>query len=164
MTDKPTNQNDAVKIVTPENTLKEKLGEGGIPSEKIAKAEKTMADSSEKFIDIARGDMTVIAEAITAAKADNKKVEQIIREINAASFELKSNAGMFDYPVVADVATSLYQLTDMLDDLNTEVIKVLELHYQTLQATIKLGGKLDDTDQTKELIKGLMKASSQVLS
>lgn len=157
------NDNDKVEITTPPNDIKSKLGEGGIPSDGIKKAEKTLSESAAKFMDVAKEDLDIIADAIAQGKSGDKPGKQVIREINASAFELKSNAGMFDYPLVTDIATSLFQLTDMLEEVNEAVFDVLNLHYQSIRAAIAMGGKAENPEDTKALIKGLMAASSKIL-
>lgn len=163
MTEKPNNQNDEVKVTTPPNTIKEKVGSGGIPGENIKKAEETFVESSQDFAEAAQEDLNVIVEAISGGKSGEKTGAQVIREVNAASFELKSNAGMFDCPLVADISTSLFQLTDMLEDISEAALDVINLHYQSIRAAMAMGGKAENPEDAKALIKGLMGASSKVL-
>ena len=157
------NENDEVKVVTPPNTVKEKIGAGGFDPDNVKKAEKTMAEEKPNFEDVAESDIKIIEEAIREGKAGHKKPEQVIREVNAAAFELKANGGMYDYPLVTDVATSLFQLTDMAEDVDESVFEVLTLHYQAIRAAMALRGKADKPEDAKALIKGLMAASNKVI-
>ncbi len=159
----PDNQNDEVKVITPPNKIKEKVGDGGIDPQNIKKAEETMSESTETFAEAAQEDLAIIAKAIESVSKGEMKAAQAIREINAAAFELKSNAGMFNYTLVTDISTSLFQLTDMLEDINDESLNVLQLHYQSIRAAMASGGKADSPENGKALIKGLMAASGKVL-
>lgn len=130
------NQNEEVRVFMPRNELKSKVGDGGVDINNIRKAEQRMEETTDIFPDLAGIEMNRIGTAIDNIRK-GRDLDQSKKNIQSAAFELKSNGGMFHFLMVSDVGKSLFDFCDALEGVESEALRVIELHYSLLILLLK---------------------------
>jgi hypothetical protein len=148
-TDQPT-----VKIIKPDNSLKQKVGHGGFNPTNIEKAEKRLQDARSEFPTIARRELHVINASLLALYDP----VHLLREIFAAAVDLKANGGLFAYEAITAIAESLIQFTETLTRIDAASLEIIQLHYDALQLVFERGHDIMSPEQRDEMLKGLRKA------
>jgi hypothetical protein len=126
-----------VKFIRPPNTLKLKIGSGGIPQERIQNAQLSMEIFESDFSPIAR-------ELIRKFSADMRRVEKAIAaktEFDRDSIvypvmQLKANGGMFKYALMSDVADICLQFMEAVSEYNKDTLEVIRAHENSLRSII----------------------------
>lgn len=118
------------RFIEPPNTLKVKVGHGGIPPELLKKSqdyiESSIADFSpyaQKFLDEINGYIKQLKE-----NKDLRTDRQFINKMAQPIMNLKANGGMFKYPLVSMIADVGLQFIDRAGELNEDGIEILRAH------------------------------------
>jgi hypothetical protein len=128
-----------VKYIKPPNTLKLKVGHGGLPSSILEKALEYMLGFDEDF----RPDATRLINALKTARINAEErlaaeggaitdVEEILKPV----MQLKANGGMFKYALVSEVADICQQFLESLNKYDTQAIRIVKAHEVTLRVII----------------------------
>jgi len=139
------------EFISPPNTLKQKVGNGGISDEIIAKAQKLLEENTQDFEPLANMYLTALMNGIEMAKgfsaADD--IEQIIANMLYPSMQLKANGGMFRYSLISKIADKLIQFLEVIDEPDIEAVEIVLAFHTTITAIIQAkitddGGKNGD--------------------
>lgn len=152
--DTPPSDDADVRISTPDNALKHKLGHGGFNPRNIEKAEKRLVAARREFPVIARRELHVINASLLALYDPT----HLLKEIFAAAVDLKANGGLFHYDVIAAIADSLIGFTETLNTIDADSLTIIQLHYDALQLVFARGHDVMTPTQRNELMDGLRKA------
>lgn len=155
--------NDDVKVTKASFTLKKKAGSGGFDPRALALAEKRLADAKKMFPTIAAGDIEAITYALKQLEHATQTKEWIDR-IQWAAAELKINSAMFQYPLVTEVTSSLYEFLAKMKTLTPLGREVIALHLQTLMLAMEQGARPVTQDDKTNLLYGLGKAVEKALA
>ena len=147
-------QQPDVHILPADNRLKQKLGHGGFDGINVKKAEKRLAEARTEFPSIARRELHTINASLMALYDPGR----LLRDIFAASVDLKSNSGLFSYHVIAAVADSLTHFTEKLEQVDDKSLTIIQLHYDALQLVFDRGHDVMSQEQRVELLSGLQRA------
>ena len=151
-----------VKFITPPNRLKMKVGGGGIPEERIQRAQEVINNFEMDFRPEAR------KLAITLDKATNDAIQSIKskkvfnkEKMIHPVMQLKANGGMFKYCLLTDVADICLQFMEAVHDFNTEAIEIIKAHENAIQIIIKNDLKGDGGPEGYTLVQELHKACTR---
>lgn len=127
-----------VRFINPPNRLKMKTGGGGIPEERIARAQIVMDDFKTDFRPIAAMLATDLNKATKTAlekiaRNENFEKDKIINPI----MQLKANGGMFKYGLLTDIADICLQFMEAVNDYNKEAIDIIKAHEKAIQVIIQ---------------------------
>lgn len=126
------------EFITPPNTLRQKLGTGGLSEEILEKAQMLLENHTIDFQPLAKIYLLSLMQGIETAK--NAKVqddgEQIIAAILYPAMQLKANGGMFHYPLITQIADLLIRFLETIESPNIEALEIVLAFHTALDVVI----------------------------
>jgi uncharacterized protein (UPF0335 family) len=123
-----------VEFITPPNTLKLKVGEGGIPAYVLKQCQSYLESNPVDFTPYGHRYLGQLKEIKTRADRGNVELDAIHDDLANIVMQLKSNGSMFHYQLVSmisDVMLRFLEHAERLDqdflDIYTVYINVLEI-------------------------------------
>jgi hypothetical protein len=140
---------NGVKIITPPNTLREKVGYGGIDSSVISLAEQLIVKSDVDFQPYAKNFLDQIEQTINTILPIKTRPRDMIDSLVKPIMNLKANGGMFKYPLATEIADIALDFLEGLDTLNDDALGIIIAHQKTLRVIInsKLTGNGGEAGQ-----------------
>lgn len=143
------------EFIVPPNTLKNKVGSGGLSEEILDKAQALLENHTVEFAPLARIYLSNLMQGIEMAKEDtDADPEQVIAAMLYPAMQLKANGGMFHYPLVTKIADKLVQFLEVIESVDIESIEIVLAFHTTLNAVIS--GKITSDGGTQG--QGLLQA------
>jgi len=127
---------NGVTIITPRNFLREKIGFGGLDPLIMERAEEYIKTNGIDYQPFARELMGTLDTAIESAQAKKIRDRAIINSIAAPIMRLKGSGGMFQYPLISEIADIVLNFLEGLDSLNDDAFDILAVHQKILSAII----------------------------
>jgi HPt (histidine-containing phosphotransfer) domain-containing protein len=131
-----------VEIITPPNTLKEKLG--GDPRQPlrfdptlIADAESKFAQFASDFLGCTRVSLARLSTLIAESQADQGGAAPRLKEASALAREIASEAGTFGYMLLSDIARSLEKFVLRLDAADRHGLDIVRVHLDALETVLR---------------------------
>jgi len=156
----------APRLYRPPNRLREKLGEldGPDPELLIARAEAGIAELKERYISWANADLSSLYNALDAARAHLGNRQDHMGQMHEIAHNMRGQAGTFGYPLIADIGNSLCSFVDSAMKFGDGELEAVELHVQAIHTVIsgKVEGQGDKT--ARQMLDGLSKVSTKILS
>lgn len=126
------------EFIRPPNTLKAKVGSGGISEDILVKAQALLESNTVDFLPL--GEMYLAslqrgAEAAQRARLGDDN-EAVLAHIIYPAMQLKANGGMFHYPLITRVADKLIQFLEVIEWPDSEVIEIVMAFHTTMRAII----------------------------
>lgn len=131
------------EIITPPNTLKEKIGAGGLDEAVIKKAQVNLENNNIDLQPIAAGFLDRLTQALADYKAGKTDGAAAMEAINNPVMQLKSQGGMFKYGIISEIADILVNFLDTVPELNNDVIDIIVAHKTAMQTILKMQLKND---------------------
>lgn len=143
MTLYPNEPRRRAEFIFPPNTLKAKVGSGGLDERIILKAQRVIDESGVDFLPIGKRYLASLQEGMRTAASSRGKVddEALIATMIYPAMQLKANGGMFGYPDVTAVAARLIRFLEYLREPNTDAIDLVKVFTDSLQAILIMGDK-----------------------
>lgn len=148
------------EFINPPNTLKQKVGSGGISEEILTKAQELLENNTVDFLPLGEMYLNTLMKGIEKAKnahpEDDK--EHLITLMLYPGMQLKANGGMFHYPLVTRISDKLIQFLEVIEEPDNEAIEIVMAFHTTIRAVIlgRISG--DGGRHGSELIDALDKA------
>lgn len=122
------------KFFMPPNTIKKKVGDGGIPANLLSKAQKHLDDNTEEFSPYALELLESLKEAMQEAKTakTDQQNSRLIQKFSASVMPLKANGSMFHYELVTEVSDIVMKFLDQIDVINADLMNILHAYNQTI--------------------------------
>lgn len=116
----------------------------------VQKAEKLVQRSEENFLKATLDDFAELKESFQ--KLTSSSDNSLANQLQDKAFSVKSRAATGGFPLASDVAKSLFEFCEKLDETKYNVIKI---HIAALEEIFS--GKFDSKDQEKatKLLSGL---------
>ncbi|MCB9978348.1 MAG: hypothetical protein H6862_01915 [Rhodospirillales bacterium] len=134
------------EFIRPPNTLKQKVGSGGLSEEILNRAQALLENNTVDFRPLGEMYLDSLMRAIhQALSADLEKdnPEQIISAMLYPTMQLKANGGMFHYPLVSQVADSLISFLESIDVPDRDAAEIVLAFHTSIRAVIM--GKVTGT-------------------
>lgn len=133
------------KLVKPENTLKKKVGNGGFNEVDLVKAQAGIDSNQIDFRPLASDLLKELDDVLAKIKAgemaDNEKLGHIMYPL----MQLKSQGGLFQYPIVSRISHSTLDFLENIDGVDGDVLSIVIAYRKTMQAIIAMQMKGADT-------------------
>lgn len=118
----PENGAKPPRFILPPNTLKKKVGEGGIPADRLTLAQNFIKANQVDFSPEARKHLSKIKTLMAATDGQKSQTcEKIILEV----MQLKAHGGMFHYGLISLVSDVVLQFLEKVKDLNDDIVAIL---------------------------------------
>ncbi len=147
-----------VEIITPPDTLKDKVKSGvpgGVDEKVLERAEAVVASLGGEFVQWAEKDLESLQLAFDGLKAGTAEQKESLRAIFNISHDIKGQGGSFDYGLLTTVGDSLCKLTEEKDRAGPAEIEAIGLHVEALKLVLKERLKGDGGDMGATLLDGL---------
>ena len=146
-----------VQFITPINTIKQKVGTGGLSDDILDKAEQLLKENTESFGPVADIYLASIYESVQNSKkaATPKDHQKAVSSIIYAATHIKANGTMFHYPLATEIADKLIQFMEPIKTMDKESVELVMAFHTTLRAVI--AGKVlgDGGQRGKDLLAAL---------
>jgi hypothetical protein len=126
------------EFIKPLNTLKAKVGAGGLSENILNKAQKLLESNTVDFQPLAEMYLGALMRGIEEAKesgpaSDN---EHVIAAMLYPGMQLKANGGMFHYELVTRIADKLIQFLEVIERPDIEAIEIVLAFHTTIRAVV----------------------------
>ncbi|MFN3827499.1 MAG: hypothetical protein ACK4NR_07725 [Micavibrio sp.] len=126
------------EIVKPPNTLKAKVGSGGISEAILDKAQALLENNVVDFMPLAEMYLQNLMKAIETAQQnqDKEDTENLIAGMLYPAVQLKANGGMFHYPLVTVMADRLIQFLEVIVEGDLDALEIVLAFHTTIRAVV----------------------------
>lgn len=129
-----------VEFITLPNTIKEKVGSGGIDKKIIDKAQSILREYADDYPSIAASDLLKLDRGIKMLLNKDANKNDGFKQVQLAAIDLKSNGAMFNYPTVSRMAHSLLIYTEVIKDkietIDEAAVAIIVGHYNSIKAVV----------------------------
>lgn len=128
------------EFIVPPNTIKEKVGSGGIDKKVIEKAQNVLKEYADDYPSVAASDLLKLDKGIKTLLDKTANKNEGFKQVQLAAIDLKSNGAMFNYPTVSRMAHSLLTYTevikDKIDAIDEAAVQIIIGHYSSIKAVV----------------------------
>ena len=156
-----------VEVITPPDTLKDKVkagGPGGVDEKVLKRAEAVVASMGGDFVKWAEKDLNSLQQAFNGLKAGTAEQKDSLRTIFQISHDIKGQGGSFDYGLLTAVGDSLCKLTEEKERVGAAEIEAMGLHIEALKLILNDRLKGDGGDTGATLLDGLRQVVDKLSS
>jgi hypothetical protein len=122
----------------PPNTLKAKVGSGGLSDDIISKAQELLENNAVDFLPLAEVYMNAFMNAVREAEAASVHADQekLIMAMLYPAMQLKANGGMFHFPLVTSISDKLIEFLEVIEKTDADALEICHAFHTTLRAVI----------------------------
>jgi hypothetical protein len=144
----------------PLNTLKRKVGSGGLSEEILNKAQALLEHNTIDFRPLAEMYLDTLSKGIEQARraSSTADTEYLIAGMLYPATQLKANGGMFHYPLVTQVGDKLVQYLEVISSVDLEVLEIVQAFHTTIRAILLGQVQGDGGKYGDELMQALVDA------
>ncbi|MDB5491125.1 MAG: hypothetical protein JWO78_974 [Micavibrio sp.] len=126
------------EFIRPPNTLKAKVGSGGLSEEILNKAQTLLENNAAEFGPLADLYFTSLMRGVEMARLDQAPDdnENVIAHIIYPAMQLKANGGMFHYQLVTRAADKLIQFLEVIEKPDEEALEIVVAFLTTIRAIV----------------------------
>ena len=149
------------EFITPPNTLKQKVGFGGLKDEILNKAQELLENHAIDFRPLGEMYLEALDNGIKYAQRSDKNqddYEALIATMLYPAMQLKANGGMFHYPLITEIADKLIQFLEVIDKPDKDAVEIIFAFHATIRAILIGQVKGDAGQYGEELKKALVEA------
>lgn len=126
------------EVLRPPNTLKAKVGSGGISDAILDKAQALLENNIVDFQPLADMYLQSLMKAIEMAQINHDKqdTETLIVGMIYPAVQLKANGGMFHYPLITIMADRLIQYLEVIVEPDLDALEIVLAFHTTIRAVM----------------------------
>lgn len=127
------------KFIDPKNTLKIKVGHGGIPPANLKKSQQIIGQNNIDFVPIATGYLEQIEHNLNKLNdhPSLKKDKLFLDKFAQPVMGLKANGGMFQYTLVSMIADVGLIFLDKAGELNEDGREIIKAHNTSIKMILQ---------------------------
>lgn len=144
------------KFVTPPNVMKQKMGSGGIDTNALAMAQKSLKSNTVNFKPIGIALVNALDEGLQNSKTGNVSSEAAIEFMLYPSVQLKAQGDLFHYPLVTRIADILVNFLETVEGTDKDVFEIVESHITAITFVLMNNITDDGGAHGKELRESLI--------
>jgi len=146
------------KLVTPENTLKQKVGTGGFNETTLAKAQDNLDKNDIDFRPMATEYVTLLSTGLAGIRSGEVKHDDAIDNVMYPIMQLRAQGSLFKYPSITKISHILIDCLETVTVVDKDVLDIIEGYKKSVQAMIALQIKDENNKAAKELCDALFGA------
>jgi hypothetical protein len=148
------------EFIRPPNTLKAKVGSGGLSANILDKAQALLENNAVDFLPLAELYLGSLMRGVESAKNVIlvEDPEPLIAQILYPAMQLKANGGMFHYQLVTRAADKLIQFLEVIENPDEDALDIVIAFHSTIRAIIMGRITGDGGKHGQELIDALNEA------
>jgi hypothetical protein len=126
------------EFIQPLNTLRTKVGYGGLTEDILNKAQALVENSSVDFPSMAEMYLATLMRRIDNASnpAPGENSEVLIGRLILPAMQLKANGGMFRYPLVTRMSDKLVQFLEVIAEPDRDALEIVRAFHATIRAVL----------------------------
>ncbi len=127
------------EFIKPPNTLKAKVGSGGLGEDILNKAQALLESNAVDFQPLAGMYLENLMRGIESARknADERYgSEALIAAMLYPAMQLKANGGMFQYPLITRIADRLIQYLEVIIEPDLDALEIILAFHTTMRAVV----------------------------
>ena len=131
------------KIVKPENTLKKKAGNGGFKESDLVKAQSMIENNEIDFRPMGNEFLAELDQVLADIRDGKIEGPKILDSIMYPMMQLKSQGGLFKYPLITQVSHLMLDFLESIDTADDDIIEITGAYRKTIHAilTLEIKGK-----------------------
>jgi chemotaxis protein histidine kinase CheA len=147
------------EYITPPHTIRTKVSGGGpLSTQMLQKAEEVVQQHAEKYIERAQAQVDGLIEVAREAHAETSDRPTIFEKIFLQAHDIRGLGSTFGYTLVTNIAASLCNFVESIDEHDDNVMEVLDAHVDALRGMIGNDVKGDGGPIGREILDGLNQA------
>lgn len=156
---------DDLEIITPPNTLKDKVREGGPGAVDLAtleRAENAIADMGDSYLVWVQEDLQkidVAYKALAAAEGDRKTEADAVFQV---AHDIKGQGGSFGFDLMTVIGNELCRLIERSEGFGDAEVKAIKVYIDALKLVIQVGMKGDGGADGQALVQGIRQVSDKL--
>lgn len=119
-------------FISPRNTLKEKVGDGGIPAYVLKKSQDYLEANPVDFVPFAYR----FLERLESIRADHlqaaKHPKETVSEITNIIMQLKSNGSMFHYQLISMISDVMLRFLENVAKIDSDFLEIFTVYNKVL--------------------------------
>ena len=153
-------QRRKAEFITPPNTLKAKVGSGGISDNILHKAQELLKNNAVDFMPLAEMYLSSLMKGIERARdaEDGDDKESLISAMLYPAMQLKANGGIFHYTLVSQISNRLVHFLEVIEEAAIDAVEIVLAFHTTIRAVVLGRITGDGGDHGKELFEALDEA------
>lgn len=155
------------EFITPPNTIKEKVGSGGLSAAILSEAEKIVENNNVDFTPQANRYLSSLEEGLRLCEAPNVSIdsESLISTLLYPAMQLKANGTMFGFSSVSIIGARLIQFLEVIaSPPDQEALEVIHAFAAAIKGLIASNVKDADSAHTQNLYQALNDACFRYLN
>ena len=149
------------ELINPPNTLKQKVGSGGIEMTSLQKAQQMIEKNTTDFVPIARELLNALEASITHARDSVTTGEAAIEEMLHPAVQFKAQGALFHFPLITEVSDTLVNFLETVENVDKDVLEIVIAHKKVIGLIIQSNMTDSNTDQAKALKASLLDACAR---
>ena len=131
------------RYINPPNTLKQKVGGGGLPPKVLEAGQKTLESNKTDFAPYAQTYLKKIKLILKNHDTGKITSREAIEQLSDPVMQLKANGGMFGYPLISEIADIVLLLLDNIEEINEDSLQIVRVHENAIHIIVasKLQGR-----------------------
>lgn len=152
--------NRRAKFIMPPNYIKQKVGTGGLHASILAQAENLAQEFTQDFMDDGYDQVHTLGAEIKrlATLSASHRTHSDIESIIYPAFQLQSNAALFGYDLLGNIASELVIFIEDLNAVDNKALQIISVFHATLLLILKARMKGDGGVKGKTLVTALQTA------
>lgn len=144
------------ELIVPPNSIKKKVGSGGLDDALITKAQKSLEDNMIDFRPIAAELIEDLEEKTEAIRNNALHGEPAIKALLYPAMQLKTQGAMCHFPLVSDISDNLINFLETIEaHIDGDVLEIINAHKMAVSVVITTNMYGDGTEQGRQLKKSL---------
>lgn len=152
---------DDAKFTNPPNKLKQKVGSGGIPERLVDQGQGFIEENDIDFLPFANEYLREVKRHLNIIRNTENKEEQITSfdKITQNIMSIKAHGGMFNYPIMSDIADIALSFLEGAETRNEDLYKIIDAHNNSMDLIIAKDIKDSSDSQGSAIIDALYGAT-----
>ena len=147
-----------VKVITPPNTLKTKVREGGpgaVDMAALERAEQVIADLADSYLEWVEEDLVKISNAHEELCANKDNPAEYVEAIFQIAHDMKGQGGSFNYDLMTILGNDLCRFIENKTKVSNTDIEVVSLYIDTMKIVISKRMSGDGGSEGQKVLAGL---------
>ena len=156
-------QRRKAEFIRPPNTLREKVGKGGLSDDVVNKAQTLLEKNAVDFGPLAETYLTALMKGVERVKnrTPDDDTETLIAGVIYPVMQLKANGGMFHYALITRISDRLIQFLEVIEKPDNDSMDIVIAFHTTIRAVITSGITGDGGKHGTDLINALNDACAR---
>ncbi len=151
---------DKPQIITPPNTLKDKVAIGGpnaVDLDALERAEQVIANMADSYLDWVEEDLRKISATYDRLVAGSDDRETDLKRVFEVAHDMKGQGGSFGFELITAVANNLCRLLERFDDSTKHQVQneAVRIHIDAMKLIISSRMRGDGGEQGTAILNGV---------